>query len=160
MRRFELHRDEDETGISGTGVVVEGIEFSDGRVAMRWMVGDHRSLVTWDSIEAVRAIHGHGGRTRLVWVDEDLERCSAEKETPSKTIRCERRPHSDGVHGARYLSGTMSWRDPEKKTSENLDLGPDRCKSTHWIYVQCVRHDEGHAGKHWDNEGHEWKDAE
>lgn len=69
MRTFELHRDEDETGISGTGVVAEGVEFSDGPVALRWIVGDHRSTVVWPSIEAVEAIHGHGGRTRIVWVE-------------------------------------------------------------------------------------------
>lgn len=69
-RRFELHRDEDETGISGTGVVAEGVEFSDGPVALRWIVGEHRSTVVWPGIASVEAIHGHGGRTRIVWVDE------------------------------------------------------------------------------------------
>lgn len=67
MRTFELHRDEDETGISGTGVVAEGVEFSDGKVVIRWIVGEHRSTVVWDYIEAVEAIHGHNGKTRLVW---------------------------------------------------------------------------------------------
>lgn len=69
MRRFILNRIEDETGISGTGTVVEGVLFSDGKVAMRWIVGEHRSTVVWDSIEAVEEIHGHGGRTVLEWVD-------------------------------------------------------------------------------------------
>ena len=69
MRNFTLERDEDETGISGTGTVVEGVEFSDGRVAMRWIVGEDRSTVLWDNIEAVVKIHGHGGRTRLTWRD-------------------------------------------------------------------------------------------
>lgn len=35
MNRFELVRDVDVTGISGTGVVAEGVEFSDGTVALR-----------------------------------------------------------------------------------------------------------------------------
>lgn len=67
--RFVLCRDEDETGVSGTGMVAEGVVFSDGRVAVRWIVGEHRSTVTWDDIDAVKAIHGHGGRTRIVWID-------------------------------------------------------------------------------------------
>lgn len=67
MRTFHLQRDEDETGISGTGVVAEGVQFSDGPVAIRWIVGEHRSTVVWASTEAVEAIHGHGGRTRIVW---------------------------------------------------------------------------------------------
>ena len=36
MRTFRLIRDEDPTGISGTGSVAEGVEFDDGTVAMRW----------------------------------------------------------------------------------------------------------------------------
>ena len=67
MRTFELHRDEDETGISGTGVVAEGVQFSDGPVVLRWIVGEHRSTVVWPDIASVDAIHGHGGRTRIVW---------------------------------------------------------------------------------------------
>lgn len=70
MRRFELHRDDDVSGISGTGVVAEGVEFSDGRASLRWVTGEHRSTVAWDSIESAVAIHGHGGATRLVWLDE------------------------------------------------------------------------------------------
>jgi len=63
-------RDEDETGISGTGVVAEGIEFSDGRVALRWQThgNDHHSTVIWDDIESVHAIHGHNGKTRIEFV--------------------------------------------------------------------------------------------
>lgn len=73
MRTFELHRDEDETGISGTGIVAEGIQFSDGRVALRWQThgNDHHSTVIWDDVASVEAIHGHGGKTRIVWKEVD-----------------------------------------------------------------------------------------
>ena len=64
--KFSLIRDEDETGVSGTGKVAEGIIYSDGHVSLRWIVGEHQSTVAYDSIEAVRAIHGHGGKTRVV----------------------------------------------------------------------------------------------
>lgn len=63
MRRFVLDRLDDETGISGTGIVAEGVVFSDGKVALRWMVGEHRSTGVWDGLESVEAIHGHGGKT-------------------------------------------------------------------------------------------------
>lgn len=69
MRRFQLHRDVDVSGISGVGVVAEGVEFSDGTAVVRWVTGDHRSTVVWDRIEAVEAIHGHGGATRIIWLD-------------------------------------------------------------------------------------------
>ncbi len=67
--RFHLHRDVDATGVSGTGVVAEGVEFVDGTCVVRWVVGDHRSTVVWDDVASVEAIHGHGGATRVVWDD-------------------------------------------------------------------------------------------
>lgn len=66
MRTFHLQRDEDVSGVSGTGIVAEGVEFSDGSVVIRW-AGEHRSTVVWPGIESVEAIHGHGGATRIVW---------------------------------------------------------------------------------------------
>lgn len=71
-RRFQLIRDVDETGISGTGVVAEGVQFSDGRVVIRWVAHDEpylRSIVVWDDLAGVEAIHGHGGLTRIDWID-------------------------------------------------------------------------------------------
>lgn len=69
-RNFELHRDTDVSGISGTGIVAEGVVWSDGAVSVRWIVGEHRSTVAWESVEAVEAIHGHQGATRIVWLDD------------------------------------------------------------------------------------------
>lgn len=68
-RRFRLNRHRDISTISGTGIVAEGIQFTDGKVAMRWMVGDHKSTVVHESITAVQAIHGHGGATEIQWLD-------------------------------------------------------------------------------------------
>lgn len=69
IKTFSLQRDFDVSGISGTGLVAEGVQFSDGTVVVRWITGDHHSTVAWDSIEAVEAIHGHGGLTQVVWSD-------------------------------------------------------------------------------------------
>lgn len=68
MRRFHLERTEDATGISGTGRVAEGVEFSNGWCAMTWLT-EHTSVAFYPSIRAVRAIHGHRGRTRIVFDD-------------------------------------------------------------------------------------------
>jgi hypothetical protein len=69
-RRFELHRDADVSGVSGTGVVAEGVEFSDGAVVLRWISDWPTSVVFHDrGIDGVAAIHGHGGATRIVWMD-------------------------------------------------------------------------------------------
>lgn len=66
MRKFWLERDVDVSGISGTGVVAEGIIFSDGVCVVRWNSGPHMSTVVWPSIDDVVAIHGHGGATRIM----------------------------------------------------------------------------------------------
>lgn len=69
-RRFELHRDVDETGISGTGVVAEGIITSDGTALMRWLTEWPSSICFYDrGLESIEAIHGHGGKTRIVFLD-------------------------------------------------------------------------------------------
>lgn len=74
---FELHRDEDATGVSGTGVVAEGVIFSNGRCALTWKTA-HTSVAVYDRIADVEAIHGHEGRTRVVWLDDpDAEDATA-----------------------------------------------------------------------------------
>lgn len=71
MRRFCFNRVEDISGMSGTGIVVEGVEFSDGRVALRWVTGAApSSTCIYDSINDAIAIHGHDGATQLVWIDD------------------------------------------------------------------------------------------
>jgi hypothetical protein len=69
MRLFMLERLEDETGVSGTGSVAEGVEFYDGTVAMRWRTSIG-STAFYGSIQDVEAIHGHGGRTVVRWIEE------------------------------------------------------------------------------------------
>lgn len=68
MKRFVLNREVDVSGISGTGTVAEGVQFTDGVCVIRWF-GEHQSTVVWPGIESVEAIHGHGGATTIEWVD-------------------------------------------------------------------------------------------
>lgn len=69
-RRFVLQRDVDVSGVSGTGVVAEGVAFSSGVVALTWLSDWPTSVVFHDrGIESVEAVHGHGGATRIVWLD-------------------------------------------------------------------------------------------
>lgn len=70
MRRFQLVRDVDVTGVSGTGVVAEGIEFSNGVVVLQWISTWPSSVVFHErGIEAVKHVHGHDGATQIVWLD-------------------------------------------------------------------------------------------
>lgn len=67
-RRFLLRRDEDVTGMSGTGDVADGVVFPDGATVIRWR-GPRASTVVWRSLADAEAVHGHGGRTRIMWLD-------------------------------------------------------------------------------------------
>lgn len=69
IRRFELIRHKDVSGVSGTGLVAEGSLFTDGTVVIRWY-GDKPSTVVWSDIDHVIAVHGHGGNTEFRWCDE------------------------------------------------------------------------------------------
>lgn len=62
---FDLVRNVDPTGVSGTGRVAEVAEFEDGTAVLRWLSGTP-STVVYDRIEDVVKIHGHGGSTELV----------------------------------------------------------------------------------------------
>ncbi len=69
-RAFVLLRHEDETGVSGTGIVAEGVEFSDGTVALRWTSVWPTSVVFHDrGIDSVNAVHGHSGKTSIVFME-------------------------------------------------------------------------------------------
>jgi len=67
-RPFKLVRTVDVSGVSGTGVVAEGAEFSDGSVALRWL-GAHPSTAVWPSVAEVLAVHGHQGATSVYWIE-------------------------------------------------------------------------------------------
>lgn len=68
-RRFYLHRHSDISGVSGTGRVADGILWTDGTVSVRWL-GARPSTAHWGYMKDVEAVHGHGGATEIVWVDE------------------------------------------------------------------------------------------
>lgn len=77
MRTFVLFRKEDVTGASGTGFIAEGVQFFNGRVAVMWRTG-RDSLVLWDSVQDLLAVNGHGGKTFLLWNDEDWVKSNGE----------------------------------------------------------------------------------
>jgi hypothetical protein len=73
-RRFVLQRHEDVSGVSGTGVVAEGVLFSNGVVALQWTSEFPTSVVFHQrGMESVVAIHGHNGATAIEWAGDDDE---------------------------------------------------------------------------------------
>lgn len=74
MKLFHFYRIEDHSGVSGTGPVVEGVQFSNGWCALRW-ISQRSSVAFYQSLDDVKAIHGHGGRTEIIVHDfEALEK--------------------------------------------------------------------------------------
>lgn len=65
MKLFYFFRKEDLTGVSGTGPVVEGVQFTNGWCAVRWLSAK-TSLCFYQSLDEVKAIHGHGDRTEII----------------------------------------------------------------------------------------------
>jgi hypothetical protein len=63
-----MNRSKDETGISGTGIVAEGLQFSSKKCVISWL-SDTPSIEIYDSIEEVKRIHGHQGETQIKWID-------------------------------------------------------------------------------------------
>ncbi|AXH67292.1 hypothetical protein SEA_WOFFORD_119 [Streptomyces phage Wofford] len=72
MKLFELHRDVDASGVSGTGIVAQGVQFDNGQCAMSWL-SQWTSVALYPDIETLEAIHGHNGNTRVVWLEEELD---------------------------------------------------------------------------------------
>lgn len=69
-RRFHLVRNEDESGVSGEGTVAEGVVFTDGSCVMRWLTHTS-STALYKTLADLETIHGHEGRTTVVFVDEN-----------------------------------------------------------------------------------------
>ena len=72
MKTFVLHRHVDRSGISGTGVVAEGVIFSDGVCALRWLTKDPSTAV-YSDIETLERIHGHNGDTDIIMRKTPIE---------------------------------------------------------------------------------------
>lgn len=71
-RRFNLIRKEDIHNVSGTGIVAEGTEYTNGSVSLTWIT-PHWSGTWFHSIHELKHIHGHNGKTKVVWIDPPTE---------------------------------------------------------------------------------------
>lgn len=73
MRTFRLVRDEDFSGVSGTGNVAEGVEFNNGKCVMCWDTATS-SIAVYENVYDLVSIHGHEGRTKVVFDDGEVVR--------------------------------------------------------------------------------------
>jgi hypothetical protein len=81
MRRFFLERIEDESGVSGTGIVAEGTEFTNGKCVLCWRTFTS-SIGVYDDLKSLVNIHGHNGKTIVRWLDvNEIEQITRKLET-------------------------------------------------------------------------------
>ena len=66
LKLFTLSRQHDVSGVSGTGIVAEGVRFSDGTVVLKWL-RNPGALAFYPSIEDMLSVHGHRGYTQVLW---------------------------------------------------------------------------------------------
>ena len=72
MKCFYLNRLIDVSGVSGTGIVAEGVQFENGKCALAWLT-ESPSVAVYDSLADVEKIHGHQGDTQIVWLPDERQ---------------------------------------------------------------------------------------
>ncbi|MFE7972977.1 hypothetical protein [Streptomyces shenzhenensis] len=82
---FAVIRDTDVSGVSGTGKVAEGVIFSDGEAAIHWTGTWPTTTPHPGGIASIKAVHGHGGATRIV-LDDPAHRLARIAEAHSKNV--------------------------------------------------------------------------
>lgn len=106
--RFRLVRIEDESGISGTGHVADGVQFVDGTCALRWLT-EKRSTAIYTTPQDLEAIHGHGGKTVIEWLDQPPNAVFLRGANDCYQDRCEGVPFAsvggnpDAMNAPRYI---------------------------------------------------------
>jgi hypothetical protein len=100
LRVFQLWRDEDQSGVSGTGRVAVGVVFPSGKVVMEWL-GAHSTFGIYENLQDVERIHGHGGRTRVVFNERRNTQSSAFREAETR-----RASSYAALNGEKFLSKT------------------------------------------------------
>jgi hypothetical protein len=71
MKQFFLVRSKDLTGVSGTGIVAEGVVFSDGQAILK-RLREPYSLGVYQSIKHLINVHGHEGNTKVQYIDKSV----------------------------------------------------------------------------------------
>lgn len=66
MRLFVLDRLDDQSGVSGRGVVAEGCEFSNGQVVLCWRKAG--TVGVYPSMKVLENVHSHDGKTVVRWL--------------------------------------------------------------------------------------------
>lgn len=63
---YRMVREEDKTGVSGTGTVGWIVDWPNPMVTIGWCTDPWYSVATYPEMEAAKQIHGHGGATKFI----------------------------------------------------------------------------------------------
>ena len=73
IETFTICRQNDESGVSGTGVVIEGVQYATGQVVLHWLTPAPRgSIAIFESLEDFRRVHVSphpSNKTIITWSD-------------------------------------------------------------------------------------------
>ena len=106
IRTFELIRVDDESGVSGTGKVLEGTVFSDGECVVRWMspTSPGHSTTTFHSFGLFMSIHvapHPDNKTRILFSDGEIYEHTEKiaEQTPVEKVKKPRRRREAATNG-------------------------------------------------------------
>lgn len=69
LRRFKIIREPDPTAIPCEAIVAEGVEFSNGRVAVMWEPRV-KTLILFDSMHDMKSLMADSPTTHVEYIDE------------------------------------------------------------------------------------------
>ena len=72
IETFTVCRQNDETGVSGTGVVIEGVQYATGQVASLVNAGSKGSIAIFESLNDFKKVHVSphpDNKTIITWSD-------------------------------------------------------------------------------------------
>lgn len=72
IQEFYLKRIEDESGVSGTGIVARGVVLPSGHCVLEWLTFTS-SIGLYKNLADVDEIHGHHGKTKVVMGKPPIE---------------------------------------------------------------------------------------
>ena len=85
-KHFYLKRIEDESGVSGTGIVAVGVILPSGHCVLEWLTFTS-SIAIYKNIADVEEIHGHGGKTQVIMGDPKDVTKTSKRRTSKNTNR-------------------------------------------------------------------------
>lgn len=82
MRKFTVWRGGDESGVSGTGIVIQGVRFADGQCAYQWLAGkspDVEFRKSFDTLLKLHVLEHPSQLTIITYEDGEQETYGEEK---------------------------------------------------------------------------------